>query len=95
MSHLLIEKESFENLQETLMLLVNEVKSSKKPTDSISLLSVEQISELWDMESQTVRKYLKINKVQPIVFSDKRSIRYRKSDIEKFINSKELQQWKN
>lgn len=90
MSLLLVEKQSFDDLQTAMLMLVNEVKSSKKTEDNISLLSVEQISELWAMEPQTVRKYLKTNKVKSVVFSDRRSIRYRKSDIENFIKSKEL-----
>ena len=90
MSLLLIEKQALDEIQTAIWTLTNELKASAKPNESISLLTVEQIAKYWNMEVQTVRKYLKANKVKKVVFSDKRSLRYRKSDIENFLKSKEL-----
>lgn len=82
----IIDEETVNQFLPLVPLMANKLKIENK---SIELLTIEEVSMILKIEVPSAKKFLKGGKVKQVVLSD-RSIRYKLTDIEKFINDKTL-----
>lgn len=79
--------EAFTQLLPTIMEEYKRLAAAEKANkENLRLLSLEEISQLWGFEKNTVSQYLKAYRVKAVQFTDKRSLRYRAKDIEEILN---------